>query len=183
VFASSDFGRERLVSIGNTPLLNPDIDASRAILLSQSDYNSFNWRITQWTYLLKMAGYAPFFGYGLGVSASVSTNGLLPHNDYIRALVEGGSVGVLIYLSFLGSQVVYLVRLMRQSLSHASRYKLCFCLLGILLSTLVGMLNENIWSCTAFYFYWWTLMAIVSWDWADPQVGSPGASPNILLKE
>lgn len=35
LFASTEFGQERLGSISNTPLLNPDIDISRAILLSQ----------------------------------------------------------------------------------------------------------------------------------------------------
>ncbi|MER3589289.1 MAG: polymerase, partial [Mastigocladus sp. ERB_26_1] len=35
LFASTEFGRERLSLIANTPLLNPDIDVWRAILLSQ----------------------------------------------------------------------------------------------------------------------------------------------------
>ncbi|MGA7938061.1 MAG: O-antigen ligase family protein, partial [Kovacikia sp.] len=98
LFASTEFGQTRLGSIANTPLLNPDIDISRAILLSAGDQNSFNWRIAQWTYLLEQWKQFPIFGFGLGTSIFVSTNKLLPHNDYVRALVEGGLVGLVTFI-------------------------------------------------------------------------------------
>ncbi len=84
LFASTEFGQARLGSIANTPLLNPNIDVSRAILLSAGDNNSFNWRIAQWSYLLDQWKQFPIFGFGLGTSIYVSTNKLLPHNDYVR---------------------------------------------------------------------------------------------------
>jgi O-antigen ligase len=165
LFASTGFGQERLASIANTPLLNPDIDVSRAILMSQSDYNSFNWRLSQWNLLLNAWRHHPLLGYGLGLSIQTAGNGLLPHNDYIRALVEGGIVGLFTFLSFLLAQAVRLLQLIRWSEPGSSQQRLCFVLLAIFLSIPVGMLTENIWSHTTFFFYWWTLFAVAGWDW------------------
>ncbi|UBF27325.1 polymerase [Kovacikia minuta CCNUW1] len=165
LFASTEFGQARLGSIANTPLLNPDIDISRAILLSAGDRNSFNWRIAQWTYLLDQWKEFPIFGFGLGTSIYVSTNKLLPHNDYVRALIEGGIVGLITFLSFLGVQALYLIRLIRSTPIQSSQSDLCLSLLAVLVAIPVGMLTENIWSHTTLFFYWWTIFSVVSWDW------------------
>jgi O-antigen ligase len=94
LFISTPFGQERLQSIAQTPLLNSNIDISRAILLSGSDGNSFNWRISQWNYLLTAWQQFPIFGYGLSTSKHLSIYNLEAHNDYIRSLAEGGLVGL-----------------------------------------------------------------------------------------
>jgi O-antigen ligase len=167
IFASTDFGQQRLGSISNTPLLNPDIDVWRAILLSKGDNNSFNWRIAQWTYLLQEWQYYPIFGYGLGVSTHLSTNNLPPHNDYVRALVEGGVVGLIAFLVFFATQVVRLLQLSRQALPGSAQRNLCLVLLAILLSLPVGMITENIWSHTMLFFYWWTIFGVAGWDWNE----------------
>ncbi|MEB3219577.1 MAG: O-antigen ligase family protein [Nostocales cyanobacterium 94392] len=167
IFASSDFGQTRLGSIANTPLLNPHIDISRAILLARWDYNSFNWRISQWSYLLGKCQDYPIFGYGLGVSSFVSTNTLMPHNDYVRSLVDGGICGFILHLAFLGGQIIYLMFLLRKSSYCKSQHELCLCLLGVVLATVVGMLTENVMICTAFYMYFWIVLAVAGWDWED----------------
>ncbi|MFB8787563.1 MAG: O-antigen ligase family protein [Potamolinea sp.] len=178
LFGSTEFGQERLGSIGQTPLGNPDIDIWRAILLSAGDGNSFNWRIMQWTYLMGQWQLYPILGYGLGISAHVSTNQLYPHNDYVRALVEGGIVGFVIYLLFFGVQIVHLIQLFRQSSSKNGQRELCLVLLALLLALPVGMITENIWSHTTFFFYWWTLFGVAGWDWSDKQI-----EENSLLTE
>ncbi|UBF23585.1 O-antigen ligase family protein [Kovacikia minuta CCNUW1] len=172
LFASTEFGQARLGSLANTPLLNRDMDISRAILLSAGDNNSFNWRIAQWNYLLEQWQQFPIFGYGLGTSIHVSTNKLLPHNDYIRALVEEGIVGLIAFLAFLGIQVLYLVRLIRSAPHKTVQADFCLTLLAVLLALPIGMLTENIWSHTTFFFYWWTLFSVVSWDWNQLRIRS-----------
>lgn len=174
LFASTPFGQERLNSIAQTPLLNPNIDISRAILLSKTDNNSFNWRLSQWTYLLQRWREFPIFGYGVGISAYVSTNGLYPHNDFVRALVEGGIVGLVAYLLFFATQVMRLVRLILRTSSDSAQRNLCSILLAILLAIPMGMITENIWSHTTFFFYWWTLFAVAGWNPNEWQtVGNP----------
>lgn len=170
LFGSTEFGQERLGSIGQTPLGDPDIDIWRAILLSAGDGNSFNWRIMQWTYLLGQWQLHPILGYGLGISAYVSTNKLYPHNDYVRALVEGGIVGFVIFLLFFGVQIVRLIQLFRQASPRTGQREMCLVLLALLLALPVGMITENIWSHTTFFFYWWTLFGLAGWDWNDKQI-------------
>jgi O-antigen ligase len=167
LFASTTFGQERLASLTGTPLLNPDMDISRAILLSQTDNNSFNWRLLQWSYLLQQWQQYTLLGYGLGLTTFVSTNALLPHNDYVRALVEGGIFGLAAFVGFFFIQVLWLVKLMRQAAPGSSQRQLCEILLAVLISIPVGMLTENIWSHTTMFFYWWTIFAIAGWDWED----------------
>jgi O-antigen ligase len=169
LFGSSEFGQERLGSIAETPLGNPDIDIWKAILLSAGDGNSFNWRIAQWTYLLTAWQQYPILGFGLGTSTAISNNGLLPHNDFIRVLVEGGIVGLITYLAFLSFQIVRLVQLIRKAPPRSGQRDLCLVLLAIILAIPVGMITENIWSHTTLFFYWWTVFAVAGWNWKELQ--------------
>ncbi len=176
LFGSSEFGRERLGSIAETPLGNPDIDLWRAILLSQGDGNSFNWRLAQWTYLFKQWQQFPWFGFGLGVNKYVSANGLEPHNDYVRALVEGGVIGFTTFIGLLVAQVVHLLQLIRTSVVGSEHRAFCLTLLGISVSLAVGMITENIFTHTTLFFYWWALLAVAGWNWQKTQVSvaAPG---------
>ncbi len=175
LFFSTDYGHERFNQIMQTPLLNSDIDISRAIVLSNSDFNSFNWRISQWHYLLQSWQNSPLLGYGLGTSNgfpnyySLSPYPVPAHNDYVRALVEGGIVGLVTFVTFLGIQGLHLLKLFWSAPRHSAQRDLCWSLLAVLLATTVGMLTDNIWSGTAFYFYWWTTFAIAGWNWNDLQ--------------
>jgi len=172
LFASSEFGQERLASLAQTPLVNPDIDISRAILLSAVDNNSFNWRIAQWYYLLQQWQQHPLLGYGLGLSQHVATNGLYPHNDYVRALVEGGIVGFITFLTFLIAQVVRLLKLIYNTPRGSAQNQLSLVLLAFFVSMPVGMLTENIWSHTTLFFYWWTISSVIDWPWQKPPSSS-----------
>jgi O-antigen ligase len=165
LFVSTPFGQERLTSISQTPLLNSNIDISRAILLSNSDSNSFNWRLAQWNYLFKAWQQFPIFGYGLSTSRYLSVYNLEAHNDYLRALAEGGVVGFVTFLVFLGVQAARLVQLLGQAPSNSQQQDLCSIMLSFLAAMLVGMLTENIWSHTTLFFYWWTLFALAGWKW------------------
>jgi O-antigen ligase len=167
LFLSTPFGQERFQSIAQTPLLNSNIDVSRAILLSDSDNNSFNWRISQWNYLLTAWQQFPIFGYGLSTSKHLSVYNLEAHNDYIRSLAEGGIVGLTTFLFFLGAQGIRLVQLLRQTSENREQNDLCLTMLAFLIAIFVGMLTENIWSHTTLFYYWWTLFAVAGWKWEE----------------
>ena len=165
LFISSDLGQERLQSLSGTPLLNPDIDWSRAILLQWEDGNSFNWRIAQWTFLLQSWQKYPIWGYGLGTAAHVSVFDTTAHNDYIRFLVEEGIIGFTTFLAFLSAQFVRLVQLIFSVSSTSPQRNLYLVMLAYFVAILVGMLTGNILVHTTLFFYWWTLMAIAEWNW------------------
>lgn len=165
LFASTDAGRERLVSISQTPLFNSDIDVSRAVLLASYDNNSFNWRIAQWTSLLSHWQHLPILGYGLQTTNALGPMFAWAHNDYVRVLVEEGIVGLLLYFSFWGVQLLRLLRLMRSTSTSKLQKSFCSVLVAVLLAVMTGMLTENVWSHTALFFYWFSLSAIVDWEW------------------
>lgn len=168
LFASTDFGRERLASVLETPLFNPDMDISRSILLSNSDGNSFNWRLAHWDTLLKAWRQSPTFGYGLGTTSIIGGNEA--HNDYVRWLVEGGVVGLGLFLTFLGANFVRLAKLWFSSPQGSPQKDLALVLFATLVAISIGMLTENIWSHTALFYYWLTTSAIVGWDWNNSQI-------------
>jgi O-antigen ligase len=167
LFGSTEFGQERLGSLGETPLLNKDIDIWRAILLSQGDNNSFNWRLSQWYLELRVWQHSPILGYGLGLSIPAAGNGFLPHNDYIRALVEGGIVGLVIFLGFITTQVMRLLWLIRNTPRGSAQRNLCLTLMAIFLALPTAMITENIWSHTMLFLYWHSVLAVAGWDWNE----------------
>ncbi|MGF1539584.1 MAG: O-antigen ligase family protein, partial [Pleurocapsa sp.] len=177
LFASSDLGHERLQSLYSTPLLNPDIDVSRAILMHWEDGNSFNWRIAQWTFLLQSWQKYPILGYGIGTVYHVSIFDTAAHNDYIRFLIEEGIIGFIAFIGFLIAQFVRLIQLIVSVTSEKSQRNFCFLMLALLISMMVGMLTDNILYHTTLLFYWWTLMAIAGWNW------TPSPSEEIQLKQ
>ena len=181
LFGSTEFGQERLGSLGQTPLGNPDIDIWRAILLSQGDNNSFNWRLSQWYLELNVWQHYPILGYGLGLSIPAAANGFLPHNDYIRALVEGGIVGLVVFLLFIFAQIMRLVWLIRNAPPGSAQRNLCLVLMAILLALPVAMITENIWSHTMLFLYWHSVLAVAGWDWNEqPSAKKSASSPTPL---
>jgi len=178
LFASSEVGQARLASIAQTPLLNPDIDLSRSILLAGGDQNSFNWRLAQWTSLVSAWTRAPILGYGLGTAPYMGYIFSAAHNDYVRALFEGGIVGLMTFLGFLGIQITRLIGLIRSPLSSESQKQFCWALLSFLMAAMVGMLTENIWSHTANFLYWYAFSAIAGWNWSEFE--SPHRSETFL---
>jgi O-antigen ligase len=95
------------------------------------------------------------------------------HNDYVRALVEGGIIGAAIFLMFFGIQLLRLFRLFLIVPKGSSQRTFCFILIAFLLALLVGMITENIWSHTTTFFYWFTLSALASWNWNQPELEQP----------
>ncbi|MEL7050736.1 MAG: O-antigen ligase family protein [Cyanobacteria bacterium J06588_5] len=164
---SSEFGQERFRALLDTPLLNPDINTSRAILLAWADGNSFNWRVAQWTFLIDAWREHPILGHGIYSASYITYHDNLAHNDYIRALAEQGIVGLFLFLLFLGVQFVRLLKLMAVAPRNGGQWTLCLVLMSLLLAMMLGMATDNLLTHTTFFFYWWTLFAIAGWDWQE----------------
>lgn len=165
LFASSEFGRERIASLMETPLLNPDIDISRAILMRYYIDNSFNWRLAQWTALLDVWKDSPVLGFGLSSVPRLTVLQNSAHNDYIRALIEGGIVGLIVYLFFLLANFARLLSAYLVLPKDSPQRDLCLALLAVFVAMVVGMLTENIFSHTVLFFYWLALSSLITWDW------------------
>jgi O-antigen ligase len=73
---------------------------------NQPSGNSLVWRVGYWTQVLPLADSNPITGIGLNMTQYETTAAKQPHNDFIRAYVETGLVG-------LGAYVVMLFSLLR----------------------------------------------------------------------
>ena len=169
LFTSSDFGRERLASLYETPIFNQDISLSNTLLLAQRDGNSLNWRIAQWTYLLDFWKKFPIMGYGLKTASSIGVYKNYAHNDYIAVLVEQGIIGLFVFITFLYAQFAHLINIMARTSPRPtnSQLYLCSVLIALLTAICVAMFAANVISQTTLFFYWFTLMAVVGWDWSE----------------
>ncbi len=168
LFASTEFGQERFASLADTPLLNPNLDISRTILLSFGDGNSLNWRISQWSFLIQAWQQSPILGYGLGSSPYLTPfTGYFAHNDYVRFLSEEGIIGFGLFLLFIFTQFVRLRKFYCLSPPGSPQGNLSLTMMAVLVAIIVGMTTENIWSHTTLFFYWWLILATLGWDWQD----------------
>jgi O-antigen ligase len=168
LFASTEAGQARFSELLQTPLLNPDLDISRTIIVAAGDGNSFNWRVAHWYYLLQSWTQYPILGYGMGTGQFLSPmqterGGFTPHNDYIRFLVEQGIVGLGLFLAFIAAQFVCLIKRLRNSLAGSSEHLLNLVLLSFLLANLVNMLSNNVMDIGDFWFYWWAVFSVAGW--------------------
>lgn len=86
-------------------------DVSDASGLSK---NTFQGRIAFWGKLITLVPKSPIFGHGIGASRSIAVKyfkwGQVPHNDYIRIMVESGVPAFLVYIIFLVSILISNIR-------------------------------------------------------------------------
>ncbi|GAA0398404.1 hypothetical protein Acor_34360 [Acrocarpospora corrugata] len=73
--------------------------------------NSLVWRFDHWGQALELLGLNPVTGTGLGTTRLIIYKEV--HNDYLRALVESGLLGLLTYLGLLAALVVTAVLALR----------------------------------------------------------------------
>jgi putative inorganic carbon (HCO3(-)) transporter len=67
--------------------------------------NSLDWRLNYWTTVLPLANENPVTGVGLGVTQYLTAAQDQPHNDYLRAYVETGLIGLGAFLAMLFTMV------------------------------------------------------------------------------
>lgn len=63
--------------------------------------NSLSWRLEYWTEALKLSEESPISGIGLKAVAGTTDEAKQPHNDFIRAFVELGVLGLAAYVFML----------------------------------------------------------------------------------
>jgi len=77
--------------------------------------NSLDWRLGYWTEVLPLARKNPVTGIGINETQYQTDQAKQPHNDYIRAYVETGFVGLGAYLAALTGMVGLGIRAVRRS--------------------------------------------------------------------
>ena len=145
------------------PLFSGEILKRADDLINPPEYgtNSLEFRLTITKELLFNAvPKHPFLGFGPGTSEDVASKytkfNIVPHNDYIRVLVETGILGFTVYLVFLGKIFFYLLGLIRRKVNfHANAV-----FLGILMLYLISSMGQNIFLYISGSGYLFVLMGL-----------------------
>ncbi len=126
--------------------------------------NSVTWRLLNWRFLYREWVESPWIGYGLDRAAAVnqmkrpSGVGHDPHNDYVRFMVETGVIGTFTVLAWLTSIGVALWRSLKQA--KVARYRnFILTALGLYFAWLVGSMNDNLITATAYQYCLWAVLA------------------------
>lgn len=90
-------------------------DLSEESTTSDASANSLSWRLGYWAEILPLANDNPVTGIGLKATEFETDEAKLPHNDFLRAYVETGILGLIAYLGLLGA----MVRTARRALRRA----------------------------------------------------------------
>lgn len=92
------------------PLLIPGVverwsDISAGPTLRGTPGNSLAWRVDYWGEIVEISSERRVTGVGLGVVSDLAAEQREPHNDFVRALVELGAIGLAAYLILMGTLV------------------------------------------------------------------------------
>lgn len=79
--------------------------------------NTLAWRLNYWTEILPLADRNPVTGIGLDMTQYKTDAAKQPHNDFIRAYVESGLLGLVAYVGVLWALVLTGVRAVRRTAS------------------------------------------------------------------
>jgi O-antigen ligase len=141
LFLASPLGSERVASESSTKF------GSFATEASAESHSSLAWRFYKWETLLPEWEKSPLLGAGLGTTVTAEgesesrTAGVLPHNEYVRYLVETGALGLITLLVGVGV-LIQKLRLRRFTVSDPGK-------LGI--AIVVGLLIDALASNTLLY--------------------------------
>lgn len=111
--------------------------------------SSLAWRLNKWKTLIPEWESAPVLGHGIGTTTTgtrVPGNqfiGVLPHNEYIRYLVETGVAGVLVLLFALAMLTRALLRRRREQLPDRCVSDAAILAIVVVLGCLVNSLADN----------------------------------------
>jgi O-antigen ligase len=124
---------------------------------------SFAWRMLNWHLLLGEWRKKPLCGYGLATTIDlISPLKNVPHNDYLRFLVETGLTGLAMFLYLLtnlGQQLWKVYRRFRKDNIEISY--LALIMFSVYAAWMVGSFADNFITVTAFQYYFWSLTGVL----------------------
>lgn len=120
--------------------------------------NSLVGRLDLWNQDFSLWQSSPLLGHGWG--STQATTGAFTHNDFLRALVEAGLLGFIVFVLFLGAMVRASWRAAR------GRRDLPLAFFGLSLGYVLVSLASNNLGKGAFQFYFWALAGI-TFVWAQ----------------
>ncbi len=133
--------------------------------LFQSDpYGSISWRIGLYRDSISYIAESPIVGQGVGLAEIIIANNrdfrlgaTQPHNDYIRLALDGGVIGMGIYLLLIIMLLLELIRLYKKE--NRTRLKMLNIFILAFAASLYAMsIGDNILNDTTLEWHFWALV-------------------------
>jgi O-antigen ligase len=127
--------------------------------------NSVGWRLEYWQQVAPLALEQPATGVGPGTTEILMDQGKEPHNEYLRAAVEGGVVGVIAYLALLAAGVGAAVALVRRRGPSLDR-SIAIAAAAVVVAVIVSGFASNIVDSVSFMWFYAVVTALpdgLSW--------------------
>ncbi|HNS52178.1 MAG TPA: O-antigen ligase family protein [Anaerolineae bacterium] len=141
--------------LAGVPLLRERLTAS----------DSVEWRLELWQVGWSLAWPPSVLGQGVG-TAHLLVNQLLPkvdsppHNDYLKALIEMGWLGLLTFVAWLLALLRHAWKAYRSALDRVASWR-ALSLMAVVLAGMVISLADNYHGYTAVQWYLWAIAALV----------------------
>lgn len=120
------------------------------------------WRWDQWADVAAMAGTNPVTGIGPGVVEQRLVNHQPPHNDYLKALVELGVIGLLAFVAQLAALVGLAVGANRRGEGPQAR-TIALAFAGVVAALIVASAAANLLGQVVILWYVYALAAAAAW--------------------
>lgn len=124
--------------------------------------NSLAWRLDYWSEVLALAKRNPVTGIGLGMTSRETEAEKQPHNDFLRAYVETGLIGLGAYIAMLVALVAMGVRAVRASPRSSFGRGVGAGFLGCTLAFIASSLSANVISNVVTLWYLFAFAAAAS---------------------
>jgi putative inorganic carbon (hco3(-)) transporter len=154
------------------------LSTSDSASASSSNGNTLAWRLDYWTEVLPLANRNPVTGIGLGQTARETEAEKQPHNDFIRAYVETGLIGLVAYLAMLAALVATGIRAVRTSPRGSFGRGVGAGMLGCSVAFIANSLSANVISNVVTLWYLFAFAAAASAVvWQQTRQPEPAAPP------
>ncbi len=136
--------------------------------------NSLEWRLQYWTEVLPLANQNPVTGIGLGMTQYTTDTAKQPHNDFVRAYVETGVIGLGAYLAMLVALVGLGCRALRASPPRSLDRGIAAGFLGCAVMFVAVSATANVISNVAHLWYLFAFAAAASAAARHGRTARPG---------
>jgi putative inorganic carbon (hco3(-)) transporter len=126
----------------------------------ESRNDSLAWRLGYWREILTLGLQRPLTGLGPDGTAAATVDGKEPHNEYLRAAIEGGLIGLATYVVLLVVAVVVAARVCRRAASPFERAA-GLAGVGVVVAVLVAGAASNIVLSVSFMWYFAVALGVV----------------------
>ena len=136
--------------------------------------SAFGWRWDHWVDVYRLAGDNPITGVGPAVVERRLPNHQPPHNDYLRAFVEYGVVGLLAYVGLLVSLVGLAIGAHRRAEGTTAR-TVALAFVGVITAVVVTSVAANLLGQVVLLWYVFALAGAAAWVSRHRRVKTPSS--------